>query len=127
MALYNSSGKPGFISGNFTAPVDFPETSSEPGIGKSGWAFDLTAPEAAQAQAAIDAGYNILGLSATASDARGGPETFFLMPKDSLGLADSPASEPASLLLFGTGLLSLGGLVRHRSRSAKKKEEADRN
>lgn len=102
MALYNSSGQAGFVSGNFAMPVDFSSTSSESGIGKSGWAFDLNAAEAAQAQAAIEAGYNLLGLSATASGAAGGPETFFLMNKDTP--PDSTAPEPATLVLFGTGL-----------------------
>lgn len=122
MALYNPSGQVGFVSGNFAAPVDFSDTSSESGIGKSGWGFDLDASEAAEAQAAIAGGYNLLGLSATASAAGGGPETFFLTTKSSLG--DTPpissAPEPASLMLLGTGLLTMGGLVRYRIRSARR-------
>lgn len=123
MALYNASGRAGFVSGNFAAPADFSETSSESGIGKSGWAFDLTAVEAAQAQGAIAGGYDLLGLSATASAAGGGPETFFLTTKGSLKdtSPNSTAPEPASLMLLGSGLITVGGVVRYRIRSTKRK------
>ncbi|HEV2500081.1 MAG TPA: PEP-CTERM sorting domain-containing protein [Terriglobia bacterium] len=121
MALYNFSGKPSLVSGNLMASIELPDLSSGLEIGKSGRASGLSAVEGTQAHAAIDAGFNILGLSATASHTRGGPETLFREPEESLVLSDSPAPEPASLLLFGVGLLSLAGLVRLHSRSVKRK------
>lgn len=102
-ALFNSSGDVGFTSGA-TSQV-FSSTASEPGIG---WEFALDATQAAEAQAAIDAGFDLFGLSATVTDSKGGPETFFLINQ-----TPSAVAEPVTLALLGTGLV-LGCLVRRR-------------
>lgn len=110
LVLSNAKGQVGFMSGHFAAPISFASTSFETGIGKSGWEFMLDSTQAAQAQVAINAGFDILGLSSTISGASGGPETFFLTTGDS----PAPAPEPATLLLLGSGLILTGTMMRRK-------------
>jgi hypothetical protein len=106
--LFDANGNVGFTSGA-TSQV-FSSTTSEPGIGNSGWEFTLDASQRAAAQAAINAGFDFFGLSATVTDSTGGPETFFMVDAGS----GSTTPEPATLLLLGTGLCLLGGALRRR-------------
>ncbi|HLW83315.1 MAG TPA: PEP-CTERM sorting domain-containing protein [Candidatus Acidoferrales bacterium] len=110
LVLYNAQGQVGFTSGNFAKPMSFASTSFQTGIGKAGWEFMLNATQAAQAQAAINAGFDFLGLSATISGASGGPETFFLAG----GSGTAPTPEPATLFLLGTGLVLTGVALRRK-------------
>jgi hypothetical protein len=99
--IYSSTGVLEFTSGLFTPLVI---TGFETGIGNSGFVFALDAAQAALAQAILSP-TDRLGLHASATDATGGPETFFI------ARTLSPASavpEPASLLLLGSGLMGLG-------------------
>jgi hypothetical protein len=105
--LFNKNGQVGFTSGS-TSQV-FTSTTSEPGIGNSGWLFTLDAAQRIQAQSAINAGFDYFGLSATVTDSNGGPETFFMI--------ETPGDvtpEPGTLLLLGTGICLFGGLLRRR-------------
>jgi hypothetical protein len=106
LALYNSSGQVGFTSGVFT-PVTLNKT--QPGIGNSGFVFVLDATQAAAAQAAINGGFNLLGLSATTTPGIGGPETFFLT-------TTSAVPEPSAFSTLTVGLLgfALIGVARRR-------------
>jgi len=106
--LFNANGQVGFTSGA-TSQV-FSSTTSEPGIGNSGWEFTLDASQRLAAQAAINAGFDYFGLSATVIDSKGGPETFFMVD-------DAPGTvtpEPATLFLLGTGICLVGGMLRRR-------------
>lgn len=103
LSLFNSSGTVGFTSGSFS-PIMF--TSTQTGIGKSGFLFTLSPAQAAAAQIAINGGFDFLGLSATAGPAEGGPETFFLATT-----SDTPGvPEPGTLSILSVGLLGLGWL-----------------
>lgn len=84
--------------------MNFASASFETGIGRAGWLFELNATQAGEAQLAIDNGFDILGLSATASGVSGGPETFFL----------TSVPEPATLLLLGSGLCLIPFFVRRK-------------
>jgi hypothetical protein len=97
MSLSNSSGEVGFESGDWLTPLTFDPT--EQGIGRSGFAFELTDAQAAQANIAIAAGFNRLGLSSTAAEARAGPETFFL-----LQAPEQDVPEPSTLSMVGAAL-----------------------
>jgi len=103
LALYNSSGGVGFTSGTFT-PISLSATQT--GIGKSGFEFVLDPTQAVPAQAAINGGFDLVGLSSTTASAFGGLETFFL----------TTIPEPSTLSTLGIGLLemALTGAVRRR-------------
>lgn len=103
--LFNANGQIGFTSGP-TSQV-FSSTTAEPGIGNSGWEFGLDATQAAAAQAAMNAGYDLFGLSATVTDSFGGPETFYLVNKSTVS-----ATEPSTLWLMGAGAFLIGGFRR---------------
>jgi hypothetical protein len=102
LTIYGNNGAALFTSGAFS-PVRFDSTVT--GAGRADYVFALDAADAAAAQAAVFNGtfgsYRI-GLSAAASEATGGFETFFVA-------AAAPAvPEPASLSLMAAGLLALG-------------------
>ena len=93
---------------NLPAPVNFPNTN--PGVGNAGFGFKLDSAQAATENSLLALFPNLyIGLSASASDATGGLETF------SIGSVAS-VPEPASCALVGLGF---AGLIMLRKRFAR--------
>lgn len=102
--IYSPTGNLLFNSGTF-APVVLQNTQT--GAGNSGFVFALDAAQAAQAQASAFSGNfggNLVGLSATANNATGGFETFFV----------TSIPEPETYGLMLVGLAAVAGAVRRR-------------
>jgi hypothetical protein len=104
LSIYGTDGALLFSSGAF-ASVSFADTFS--GTGNAGFVFGLDAAQAAQAQAlGFGDANNRIGLSATALDATGGFETFYVA--HAAELVPTPVPEPATMVLALAGLTALG-------------------
>lgn len=106
--IYDPSGAVLFTSDAFS-PVSF--DSIFQGNGKAGFVFALSDAEINAAQSAFSGanfGSNLVGLSATASLAAAGHETFFVTS----GMT-APVPEPSTYAMMGIGLLGLA-LTRRR-------------
>lgn len=113
--IYSSAGALLFNSGAFT-PINFGDTFT--GAGNSGFVFALDAAQAAAAQAAaFDVGFgnNFIGLAASASNATGGFETFFVTSGGSGTVPPAAIPEPGTLALAGFGLLGMALSLRRKS------------
>jgi hypothetical protein len=117
VAFYSPTGTLLFESGPVSCTAAslvgcaFPTTVN--GIGGAGYQFKL---DSTQAAAATTAGAfantnNIVGLTAAASNATGGPETFFLAQVG----PSTAVPEPTSMLLMGVGLIGLAFARKSRS------------
>ncbi len=105
LSIYSPGGSLLFNSGFFD-PIDFPNTVT--GAGNSGFVFGLDTAAAARAQTfAFGSGFaaNLVGLSAAASNATGGPETFYVA--SAVAVAAVPEPETYALLLAGLSALRL--------------------
>lgn len=103
--IYNAAGATLFTSGSFGA-VNFPNTLT--GTGNSGYVFALDAASIVAATTSVFTSANFgdlrVGLSAAGSASAGGNETFFVANSRSSAPAN-PIPEPATIALFGLGLL----------------------
>jgi hypothetical protein len=114
MSVYTASGTDIF-NASLAAPISFPDTFT--GAGNSGFVFGLNAEQAtALALAVTNSGASFdslrVGLSASASDATGGFETFFVANNGAVAAVPEPQSY--ALLLGGLG--AVGFAVRRRVR-----------
>lgn len=109
LRVYDAAGATVFTSSAFT-PVSFADTFT--GVGNSGFVFGFDAADLALAQSSIFSGdfanYR-LGLTASASGAQGGPDTFFIAPS-----VTAPIPEPQTYALMLAGLGVMGFLGRRR-------------
>ena len=114
--IFSPTGALLFSSGGLTgAPINF--ASTNPGVGNAGFVFALDAAQAAAAQAAafgVGFGTNVVGLSASASNATGGLETFFVA--NNPGAPPTSVPEPESYAMILAGLSLLGFIAGRRKR-----------
>ena len=115
-AAYTPTGI-NIFSGGLAAPVSYANTFN--GVGNSGFVFGLDAPQAAAFQTAVAAsGFAfssiVAGLSASASQATGGNETFFISSADGLTPPTGVVPEPQTYALLLAGLGAVGFVVKRR-------------
>ena len=111
--MFNPIGELLFNTSYTSAPHTFANTFS--GTGNTGFAFALDEASAAAMQSLLSlpgAGNFLLGLSASASMATGGQETFFMAN------AISPVPEPETYALMLAGLGLMGFVGRRRAKKS---------
>lgn len=106
LGVYNAAGTQVFSA---SIPQSYAFADTFTGAGNSGFVFSLSAPSAAELQSVFSSDLH-LGLTASAANATGGFETFFVASAPAV----SPVPEPPSLVLMLAGLGVIGFLGRKR-------------
>lgn len=109
--VFSLDGTKLFQSGGFT-PITFPNTDT--GTGSSGFVFGLDAADIFLAAPAFSTATNRVGLLATATDATGGQETFYLALTANSGGPGTNVPEPGTIAILGLGLLGMGFAARRK-------------
>jgi PEP-CTERM motif. len=118
MSVFN--GNTDIFDAHLATSVTFPTTFT--GIGKEGFVFRLDSAEAAALQALLNlltpaaVAAPRLGLSASASDATGGPETFNAGDDHADPVTLTATPEPGTLLFAVTALVGLSFLAWRRQK-----------
>jgi hypothetical protein len=111
LTAYGSNGQVLF-QGSLIAPIDF--GNEQNGQGHGDRVFALDAIQAARLQAAFQANPNLrLGLFASTSDDTGSFTNF------KIGQGPAAVPEPATMILFGTGIAGIAARARRRRSAAK--------
>ena len=117
MSIFN--GNTDIFDAHLATSIDFGATFT--GIGKEGFVFRLDTPEALALQTILNGltpeaiAQLRIGLSASSSNATGGPETFNV---GAITGEVAAVPEPATLLLIGTGMVGLGVWRKRRPNAA---------
>ena len=122
LTAYDSAGNAVFSADLVNgAPITLDQFRPAQGS-QSDYAFGLDADAAARLQAAINQNANLrLGLSASLGNVNGGPERFMY------GAATQPVPEPTTMVLLGTGLAGIAGVVRRRKMAKAAAADSDAN
>ena len=113
VSFYGTSNT-ALFSAWLTAPITL--TSTVPGIGNSGFAFQLDSVATAQANAVLGSVTRI-GAGFAATNASGGQDTVFLTT--AAAPSGSATPEPASCALLGAGMVAIGLLARKKRKTQK--------
>jgi hypothetical protein len=110
LKFYRTSGGTTTLIGWIDGNQDFPSTI--PGNGQAGFAFVVSPDEYAYVNGLLGQGNISLALESTATDAGGGPESFFIRN----GATVTAVPEHASLVLLGSGLGAVVRMAKKKNR-----------
>ncbi|MBK4735443.1 PEP-CTERM sorting domain-containing protein [Noviherbaspirillum pedocola] len=125
LSFFSPTGATLFTSGAFNAQANGNFPTTQTGVGNSGFVFKLDGADITAATTALSgANFSLndrIGLTASALNATGGPDTFFTVRFQNGatggggGGAGIPVPEPATLAMLGLGIGALGFARRRKS------------